>query len=428
MSPDGDHGQTPRSVDAEARQHPRNEGDDLGFALPEPAKMSPLKAIVIFVLIAAVIGGAFFAAYLPRRRERAALEQSTNAQLQSRPRIDVVTPVVLTSDHALTLPGSVKPLEETVIYSRADGYVRKWLVDIGDKVTEGQLLAELDTPELDQQLVQARAQLAQAEAGVAQAMANRDFSKSNLERYKRLAADTLASQQDLDQKQAQAQVDEASVAVAQANSGSQRANIDRLQQLKAFARVTAPFAGRVTARMVDRGALVTAGSSTPMFKIAATDPVRVFINVPQDVAPSVRNDAPASVTVREYPSRVFDGKVSRAAGALDPITRTMSTEVRIPNGDDALLAGMYAEVALTLATPHKVFELPVTALMNDAKGLRVAIVGDDDTVRFVKVVVERDTGATVQISTGLDGSERVVKLANAAITEGTEVEVVTGSK
>jgi RND family efflux transporter MFP subunit len=154
------------------------------------------------------------------------------------------------------------------------------------------------------------------------------------------------------------------------------------------------------------------------------DPARVFIQVPQDVAPSVRADVPADVTVREYPGRVFHGTVARAAGALDPQSRTMNTEVRVVNTDNALFAGMYAEVSLTLPSPHNVYEVPATALFNDAQGLRLAIVGSDSKVRLVKVTLERDTGSTVLISTGLSGSERIVKLANAGLSDGTDVDVV----
>src|SRR5262249_26785779 len=156
----------------------------------------------------------------------------------------------------------------------------------------------------------------------------------------------LVSQQDFDKQKAQAEVDEAGVNVASASTSAQRANIQMLTQLKGFAHVTAPFAGTITSRNIERGALVTAGTSTPLFKLAATDPARVFVQVPQDVAPSVRIDVPARVTLREFPTHVFEGKVAHAAGALDPTTRTMLTEVRVPNPEGTLITGMYAQVAL----------------------------------------------------------------------------------
>ncbi|WP_437837354.1 efflux RND transporter periplasmic adaptor subunit [Sorangium sp. So ce1153] len=404
--------------------HPAPPADDLGFDLPPPAVMTRTRGVALGVGVLVVLGAAFASAYLPRRSARAALEEGVRAGEGAAPRVAVVAPQPVSSDRALVLPGSVQPLEETVVYPRVSGYVRKWSADIGDKVEEGQVLAEVDTPELDQELAQARAQLVQANAGLLQAKANRDLSLSSVKRYEQLVPAGVAPQEELEQRQGQAHVAEASVTVAQAAITAAQANIQRLLDLKKFAKLAAPFAGTVTSRTVERGALVTAGNATPLFKIAATDPVRVFVGVPQDVAPSVRVDAAAKVTVREFGGQPFQGTVARTAGALDAATRTMNTEVRVPNPDGRLLAGMYAEVALTLPTPHRVLEVPATALYNDAKGLRVAVVDPGNKIRFVPIVVERDTGATIQIATGLDGSERIVKLASAELGDGMTVEVI----
>jgi membrane fusion protein, multidrug efflux system len=405
-------------------QTPATHGHDLGFDLPPPATLSKTGTLAAVLGAAILLGSAFAFGYLPRHRERAALEEATLSAGQSAMRVEVIAAKVGSSDRAELLPGSVQPLMETVLYARASGFVRRWLVDMGDKVTAGQLLAELETPELDQELEQARAQLAQAQPTLQRSRASRDLANANLQRYQQLTPVGVASQADLDQRQAQAQVDDANVSVAQATIASQQANIRRLTQLKEFSRVTAPFAGTITQRWVEVGALVTAGNSQPLFRVAATDPARVFVQVPQDVAPSVRVDVPATVTVREYPGRKFEGKVARTAGELDPATRTMNTEIRVPNPGGTLLAGMYAEVALTLPSPHAVLELPSTALMNDASGLRVATVDDDSKIHLVPVVVERDEGANVEISTGLTGKERIVKLGGADLVEGRPVEVV----
>ncbi len=400
----------------------KDPNDDLGFSLPEPRRLTPTRALAIAACALVVLGVAFVIGWLPRHRARAALEAETKDAEVSVPRVVVIKPKPLASDRAIVLPGSIQPLEETVVYPRASGYVRKWSVDIGDKVAEGALLAEIDTPELDQQLAQARAQLAQAEAGMIQAQANAAYSKTNAARYERLAPAGVASQQELEKEKAQATVDEANVAVAKANVAAQHANIERLVQLKSFARVTAPFGGTITARMIDRGALVTAGNATPLFRLAATDPVRVFVQAPQDVATVVRVETPAHVTVREFAGRVFDGKIAHAAGALDPTTRTMMTEIRVPNPNGELLAGMYAQVSLTLPTPHRVYEVPATALMSDAKGVRVATVGPGGAIHLLPVAIERDTGATVELASGLDGTERIVKIADVELTEGRVVE------
>jgi RND family efflux transporter MFP subunit len=310
-----------------------------------------------------------------------------------------------------------------VLYPRANGYIEHFDVDIGDRVKEGQLLAVIETPELDQQLDQARAQLAAAEASLAQAKANRDYSLTSLERYKRLKPAGVASQQELDQRQSEALVSNSNVAAAEAAVEVQHAEIRRLMRVKSFARVTAPFAGLITQRTIDRGSLVTQGNATPLFRLIVADPVRVFVQVTQDVAPSVRTGMPAKITVREYPGREFEGTLARASFALDSQTRTMTVEVRVPNPKNELLVGMYSEVLLSLPVPHKAYEITSTALYNDASGLRVAVVDPNDTLRFRKIVIERDTGATLQISNGLNEDDRVVRLASATLQEGMRVKV-----
>jgi membrane fusion protein, multidrug efflux system len=394
---------------------------DFGFELPPPAKFTRTRVFAVALAIAATLAALFLMRWVPRRNAARALAASTEVEARRTTRVQVATPKLKTSDRTLSLPGSVQALEETVVYSRANGYVRSWSVDLGDRVVAGALLADVDTPEIDQQLDQARALLRQAEAQLLQAKANREYSLITLARYKLLTPQGVASQQDLDQKQAQAAVDDANVTAAEAMVKSQNANVHRFVDLKSFARVTSPFAGAVTARMVERGALVS--PSTPLFKVSANDPVRVYVQAPQDVAPTVRAGMPADVTVREYSGRVFKGTVSRAAGALDPGSRTMNTEVRVPNPKGELLTGMYAQVALTLPSPHRTFELPPTALVSDAQGVRVATVDANNQIHMVSIVIERDTGATIEVSTGLAGDERIVKIASAELVEGKPVEV-----
>jgi RND family efflux transporter MFP subunit len=346
----------------EAHSEPERPNADLGFDLPLPAVLTKTRAAAISAIVIVALGGAFAAAYLPRRSARAALEEGVRGREGSLPRVEVVASKEVSSNQALTLPGSIQPLEETVIYPRVSGYVRKWTADIGDKVEEGQVLAEIDTPDLDTDLAQARAELAKAQAGLVQAQASRDLSAGNQARYEQLVPEGVASQQELDQRRGQAAVDKASVTVAQAIITAQLANIQSLRDLKGFAKIVAPFSGTVISRSIERGALVTAGNGTPLFKIAATDPVRVFVGVPQGVAPSVRTNVPATVSVREFAGQVFQGTIARTAGALDPASRTLNTEVRVPNPDGKLLVGMFAQVALTLPTPHAVLEVPATSL------------------------------------------------------------------
>jgi membrane fusion protein, multidrug efflux system len=410
---------TQHQVPAPPAVHP---DADLGFELAKPARISTGRFLALAAVVVVVLGSAFVVSYLPRRAARGDLERAAADRVNALPRMTIVTPRLLSSDRTLSLPGSVQSLEEAVIYARASGYIRRWLVDIGSHVEANALLAEIDTPELDQELAQARAALAQAHANVLQAQANRNLAGTQLDRTGKLVEAGLSPQQDLDTTKAQSAVGDANLQVAQANVAAQQANISRISDLKAFSRVLAPFAGTITERDIDRGSLVAAGNTaTPLFKLASIGTVRVFVQVPQDAAPSVVLDAPAELAIREYPNEKFHGKIARSAGALDPATRTLSTEVRVPNPEGRLLAGMYAEVRLSLPSARRVFELPATALLNDAAGLRIAVLDKDDRVKLVRVVLERDLGATVQIATGLDGSERVIQVAGADLVDGLKV-------
>jgi membrane fusion protein (multidrug efflux system) len=397
---------------------------DLGFALPDPATLSRSKAISIAALVAVVLGAAFVVRFLPRHSAQKELEARAAEARSAAPRAVVVPPKLVSSQRNLKLPASIQPLEEAVIYSRANGYVARWLVDLGDEVKADQLLAEIETPELNQELSQARASLAKARAAKAQAEANRALAISRWIRTSKLTEAGVSSQADLEQTHAEASVGDADVEVADANIAAEVANVKRLTDVLLFAKVTAPFAGTIISRSVDRGSLVTAGNATPLFRLAATDTLRVFVQLPQDVAPSITLDVPAKVTVREFPGRLFEGRISRTAGALDPVTRTLNAEIRVPNEDRILLAGMYADVALELSAPRKVFEIPATALLSDARGQRVAIVGPDDKLHLERVTIDRDLGATLQISTGLVGGERLVQVASADLIEGQRVEAV----
>lgn len=396
-----------------------NEPEDLGFALPVAARASRITVVVV---IAAVVGGAFAFGYLRQRKAHGEVPP-LSTEIKA-PRVEVIKATELKSERALSLPGTVRPLEQTQIYARVTGYVRSWKVDLGDKVTAGQVLAEIDTPEVDAQLSQARAQLAVAKSTVTQATAQRDYSKSSSARTAGLADQQLVSKAQVEQTQAQAQTDEALVASAKSNVAAQEANVRRLQDLQAFSKVVAPFAGTVTTRSIDRGALVREGGTTPLFTVVATDPVRVFVDVPQAIASSVRNDTPATISAREL-GKTFAGKVTRSAGALDLELHTMTTEIQVPNPDGALMPGMYVQAQLSLAVPHRVLEVPATALYNDAQGVRVATVDANNKVKYMPITIERDTGAAVQIAGGLSGDERIIKIAVPSLLDGDTVEVAS---
>jgi RND family efflux transporter MFP subunit len=397
---------------------------ELGFALPEPARLSRGRALTYALLGALGLGGIFVLVLLPRRAARADLEERTAAASTAAQRLAVAPAKLVSSERVLKLPASIQPLEEAVVYARANGYVARWLVDLGDKVKADQLLLEIETPEINQELSQARAALAKTQAAKVQAEAGRALSKSRFDRTGKLVDAGVASQAELEQTQAESSVGDANINVAQAGIEAELANIRRLTDVQRFAKVTAPFAGTITARNVERGSLVTAGNATPLFRLAATDTVRVYVQVPQDVAASVAVGGAAKVTVRELTGQSFEGHVARTAGVLDNVTRTLNTEIRVPNPDGKLMSGMYAEVSLNLSAPRQVYEIPATALMSDAQGLRVAVVTANNTLHLQPITIERDLGATLQVASGINANDRIVQIAGAELSEGQKVEPV----
>ncbi len=402
-------------------QPPHDTPEELGFVLPAPAATSKLK-VLAFVLL---LGGGALAFGYARRNDPA--NAPIGSEQTGTVKVQVIKPKALSSDRALELPGTVKALEETKIYPHTAGYVKRWLVDIGDKVTEGQLLAEIEIPDVDAQLAQARAQVLQAEAAVKQAKAQATYSTSNAARNQVMLDQSLVAKGTVEQAQAQAGADQATIVADEANVVAQQANVKRLVELTSFSKITAPFAGRITSRAIERGQLVgdttTASTASPIYTLAATDPVRVFVDMPQTVATSVVPGTAAIVTTREYADRKFPGNVTRSAGALDPDLHTMTTEIQVPNSDDALMPGMYVQAQVTLSVPHRVVEIPATALYNDASGVRVATVDAQHKIHFVKIVIERDTGATLWIGGGLTGDEKIVKIAVPSLIEGDVVDV-----
>ena len=418
MSPDDLHASA-----RHAREVPADS--DLGFPLPEPARPGKSQLVVLLIVACAVVLTGFYVGFKPRAERSAALARAVQDSADALPLLDIVAPVAKESTRPIALTATLQPLAETVLYARANGYVEQWNVDIGEHVAANQVLAVIETPELDQQLDQARAELLRRDAALGQAKTQSEYAKTSLTRYERLRPAGVASQQELEQKTAESHVADANVTAAHANVEVGRADIRRLSQLKSFSRVTAPFAGIITQRSIERGALVT--GTTPLYRISSVDVLRAFVQVPQDLAVQVKAGTSAQIHVREYPNRSFSGTLTRSAGALDAATRTLTAEIRIDNAQHELLAGMYAQATLAVAKSHAVYEIPATALWNDAGGLRVAIIDDQDRLRFRKIELERDAGAVLQIAGGLSGGERVVKLANAGLREGDHVRVRGGS-
>jgi len=365
-----------------------------------------------------IAGGAVAATLLtgiaPRVAQRHQLTAAAAAVGVNVPSVSVTTVTHDTSPSSVSLPGALTAVQTAAIYARTPGYVRRRLVDIGSRVRAGQLLADIDAPDLDQQVAQARGVVAQTRAA-------QELAQANLVRWQALAVDSAVTAQEVDQMQA-------AFNEAVANSNSAEANLQRLVQLQVYERVVAPFAGVITARNVDPGALVgTAGGvsetlaagtgSTPgsLFTIAQTDTLSVYVTVPEDYAAAVAVGKPAVVTVPALPGDTLRGRVARTAGSLDASARTLLTEVRVANPKGVFLPGMYAQVQLALGTGTPPLRVPATALV---------MVAPDSTARYQTVTIGRDLGGWVEVTGGLaDGSVVVVNPADE-LRDGDRVRVV----
>jgi RND family efflux transporter MFP subunit len=310
----------------------------------------------------------------------------------------------------LALSGTLQGYVQSPIAARASGYLKRWTKDIGARVQAGELLAEIETPEIDQQLAQAVAARDQAAAGL-------QFARSTVARWEGLRQKDVVSQQELDERRSNLQQ-------AQANLASAEANVQRLRQLEGFKRVVAPFAGVITRRNVDVGDLIDAGgaSTRPLFLLSQTDRLRVYVNVPQSVAPLVKAGQPVVVTQAELAGRRFAGQVARTAGAIDTATRTMQVEVALDNPEGVLLPGAYVQVTLPLAASTRV-AVPTNALLFRPEGTQVATVNAQGRITLRKVELGRNTGETVEVLAGLAANERIVLNPPDSLADGDVVAV-----
>ncbi len=310
----------------------------------------------------------------------------------------------------IVLPGTMQAFTDASIYARVPGYLRQWYVDLGARVKTGQVMADIDTPEVDQQLEQARADLATAEA-------NARLAQSTAERYRDLIKTDSVSRQDVDN--ANGSLEAKATAVTSAG-----ANVRRLEQLKGFGRIAAPFDGVVTARSTDVGALIDSGSNAKeLFHVAAVHRLRVFVNVPEVYSRAARAGIKADLTLTEFPGRSFAGTLARTAQAIDVASRTLLTEIDVDNSKGELLPGSYAEVHLKLPGEATTFKLPINAIIFRTEGVRVAVVGDGGKVTLVPVTIGRDYGNSLEVVSGLNGRERIIVNAPDSIEPGDTVRV-----
>jgi RND family efflux transporter MFP subunit len=338
--------------------------------------------------------------------------QKQFAQKTGKTSVEVLTLQRDSKPQELLLPGNISANLETTIYARADGYVKKWLVDIGDRVKTGQQLAELETPELDQQLAAARDTQNQNQA-------NFELSKVTAQRWQELAQKQVVAKQDNDTRQSGYQASAATLAAS-------KADVSRIEQLQGFQKVLAPFDGTITSRKIDVGSLVSQGSGTTgtvLFTLAQTDPLRIFVDVPQVDSPVIQVGMTAKILVQERANRDFTAKVTRTAGAIDPTSRTLLTELEIPNKDGALFAGMYAQVKFTLVNKEAPMTIPANAFVFRAEGAQVAVVTNENKIHWQAIEVGRDFGTHMEVLKGLDENARVVINPTDDLVEGLDVDV-----
>jgi RND family efflux transporter MFP subunit len=369
---------------------------------PTVARLLGLLGVAVVVIIVALWAG-----LAPRWRQQTALAAQT--QELAIPTVAVVSPAPAKTPPGLLLPAEVKPWIETPIYARASGYLKRWLVDLGAHVEAGQLLAEIETPELDQELERSRYELAQAQASAA-------LAKILAERSAKLAESQSIPGEENDQKQTD-------LALKTATAEAAAASVRRLEKLQAFARVTAPFAGTITARETDIGDLIAAGGARELFRLAQTDKLRVYVRVPQTHARGIVPGRTADLLVPELPKKVFPAKVASTAGAISADSRTLLTELDVDNTGGELLAGSYAQVRFAQAQGEAALTVPGNALLFRAEGPQVGVVRQDDTVELRSVTLGRDFGQEVEILAGLSPNDRVILNPSDSLVGGTTVRI-----
>ena len=369
-------------------------------------KGSRLFAILFVVVIGLVVVGAV--TLFQRRAQYQALAKET--ETLAIPTVAVIHPMTESAQEDLVLPGTMQAYVESPIYARTNGYLKKWYRDIGSRVRQGELLADIDTPEVDQQLSQARADLNTAKA-------NAHLSEITATRFTELIKTDGVSKQEVDNADGDL---EAKRAIVQ----SSEANVRRLEELESFRHIYAPFSGFITRRNVDVGTLINAGnggSSQQLFFLAQTDPIRVYVSMPETYAPSIHAGLGAFLELTQYPGQRFEGRVVRTAEAIDAATRTLLTEVDVPNHNGALLPGGYAQVHVQVKITGARLEVPVNALLFRSEGLRAVVVDANHKTHLKPLTIGRDYGITLEVLQGLDANDWIVLNPADSLDEGQEV-------
>ncbi|MFM0399977.1 efflux RND transporter periplasmic adaptor subunit [Paraburkholderia aspalathi] len=382
-----------------------------GHALPPRNREWKRAKIAIWIVLALLAVGALRTVIANVLQSRSVAETTKQNATQY---VNVVSPTQTEGGGNTLLPGTLRGFVESPIYARSTGYLLHWYADIGTRVKQGQLLADLDTPEIDQELAQALAQRAQTSSSLG-------LAKSSMERWQQLRQRDAVSQQELDERTSTYSQDLANLAAADAN-------VKRLQQLESFKRIVAPFAGVVTQRNVDVGDLIDAGSGTSraLFALAQSDPLRVYVQLPQAYAQNVSVGQKVVVTQAELPGQQFHGTITHISGAIDVPTRSLQVEVTLPNPDDKLRPGAYVQVAVPAAA-HAQLMVPGNALLFRAEGPRVAVVDANGTVALRKVVIAQDLGQSLEIESGIEANDKIIINPSDSIADGDHV-LITQSK
>ena len=401
----------------------------------ETRRKSPAWKRVLFgLLLLASVAVAFWVGYWPRRERQTVLANEARNDAQTIPVVNVAKVVRAPAKGELLLPGTMKALTEAPVMARASGYVKRRLADIGDAVSEGQVLAEIEAPELDQQIrqsvsakEQAAAAIEQSEAGLRLAKSNQNIARLTAERWRNLEAHGAVSKQENDNYQAMfeaqtanVQAAEKAISAARSNLGAADAGLARLNQLKSYQQVRAPFSGVITVRNVETGMLVTEGA-TLLFRVAQFGRLRVYVNVPQHDVPAIRPGMPATVSIEDSGNPPAKGVVTRMSNALDPATRTMLTEIQVSNSARTLVPGMFVMVTMSRVQAYPPLLIPGDTLVIRSDGPQVAVVGDDDRIHFQKIRLGRDLGQKLQVLEGLEEGDRIVINPGDTATEGAKV-------
>jgi len=375
-----------------------------------PAGKPAASFLFPIIVILVIAGGIIAYIFSVHGKKAVALEKSTEELLVNT--VSVIHPERESADVKILLPGTVQALRQTAIYARVDGYLKRWLVDIGTSVHEGQLLAEIDTPEIDQQLSQAQAVMKQTEADLV-------LAQTSADRWKKLLKDNAVSQQEADEKAADLEVKKADLAAAEAS-------VRRLEQLQSFQKIYAPFDGVITARMAEVGNLINAGSTTQgreLFQIAQTRTLRVFVNVPEVYSSYTVPGISAQIEMATAPGQEITGKLVRTSRAIDPVNHTLLAEIEIPNEDGKLLPGGYAQVHFSITMDHPPLDIPANTLIFRSKGPQVGVVDQNGTVHLMDIQIGRDFGNKLEVLQGLDEASSVILNPSDSLTEGTKVQV-----